>query len=298
MKATLKTNESLVAFIDILGFSDRVKGVRVTTELEHLISDIETIQQLFQHRPKDKETKDLHSWYKKEVLAFSDCVVVSLPFTSEAVESKGAFDALLSELEDIAYVQGTCVVEHNLFLRGAVDKGLWYRDQDTMVSPALARAYTLEADANMPVITLSEEVHSYFGNHPHRNFYNGEIDPFRKLFRKYSETKSGKTSYFIDYLAICAGSVNWLTDAQQYKDYKTADPDERQEIMDEGYQTNIRRWFTYHKEVIESAYHKANKKIVKEKYEWLMTYHNEVAFAYGLDKAYEASTEEDQWTQQ
>ena len=282
--------DSLVAFIDILGFSNRVKTVKEEADLESVISDIEIIQYEFEHRPQDHKKEDIHAWYKKEVLAFSDCVVVSLPFTSKAAQSQGTFDALLGEMTSFAFAQGTCVLEKNLFLRGAIDKGLWYRDEDTMVSPALARAYELEYEANMPVITLSDEVYSYFGNHPDRNYYSEDFDPFPNMFRKYDETKSGNAAYFIDYLHICAESLDWRTDKQQYLDYKEAGPDERYKIQNEGYRENARRWFTRHKDLIESAYNKSDEVDVKEKYKWLMGYHNDVVSNYGLDDDYLAST--------
>lgn len=47
---------------------------------------------------------------KNGLLAFSDCIVISVPLRSDLAEHEGTFDVLMSELTSFAWAQGACVL--------------------------------------------------------------------------------------------------------------------------------------------------------------------------------------------
>ena len=149
-----KAVEALVAFIDLLGFSERVLAVRSTDDLERLIDLIRTIRGHFDYQTSDPGTREAHAISKTEVLAFSDCVVVSIGLRSPATTTQGEFDIWGHDLLIMAHVQAVAVASGD-FLRGGLDKGLWYHDHaGILVSPALVQAYRLEQSAEYPILAV------------------------------------------------------------------------------------------------------------------------------------------------
>lgn len=271
----------ITAFLDVLGFGDRVLNACKIADIDAIARDIRKIQAEFDYKPKDKLTKEVHDNYKKTVLAFSDSVIVNVPLQSEMTEIEGTFDPLMSELHGMALAQGGCVTS-GLFLRGGVDLGWWYRRGSTLVSQSMVRAYKTESRANVPVIALTDELYKYFLKHAHRNFYSKDNDPVRNLLRRYkAQGPNGETSFwYLDYIKIYAESVDWITSKAQHQSYISAAPDDRQQIMDDGYRKNLTYWLSHHARTIEQAHERAKGECVKSKYAWLASYHNEVAAGF------------------
>jgi hypothetical protein len=73
----------ITAFLDILGCGDRILNAQTTADIDAVVTDIRTIQEHFEFRPKDKHVKEVHAGYKKTVLAFSDSVVVNVALKSK-----------------------------------------------------------------------------------------------------------------------------------------------------------------------------------------------------------------------
>jgi hypothetical protein len=109
--------EALVAFIDLLGFSERVLAVRSIDELGRLVDSIRGVRDHFDYQPSDPMTRETQRLSKTEVLAFSDCVVVSIGLKSPVTEAQGEFDTWGSDLLIMAHVQAVSVVSGH-FLRG------------------------------------------------------------------------------------------------------------------------------------------------------------------------------------
>lgn len=271
----------LTAFLDILGFGERVLNSRKISDIDAIARDIRKIQAEFDYKPKDALTREGHENYKKSVLAFSDSVIVNIPFQSDMTELEGTFDPLMSELHAMALAQGRCVTT-GLFLRGGVDLGWWYRRGATLVSQSMVRAYKTEGLVNVPVIALTDELYKYFSKHSHRNYYSEDNDPVHALLRQYSvQGEAGEvTFWYLDYIKIYAESIDWITSRAQHQSYIYAAPDEKQAIMDDGYKTNLTNWFSLHARVIEEAYEQAKNERVKNKYAWLAAYHNDVAVEF------------------
>lgn len=267
----------VTAFIDVLGFSDRILTAKDTIDIDPIAKDIRKIQSEFEFKPKDKFTKKIHSNYKKTVLAFSDSIVVNVDLESKMTGLAGTFDPLMSELSGMAISQCYCV-NSGFFLRGGVDLGWWYRRGSTLVSQSMVRAYKLERCAKVPVIALTDELYRFLWGHNDRNFYMENIEPLRQSLRFYC---NGSNSFwYLDYITIFADEIGWNPSPSQQESYRIAAPDEKQKIINEGRMTNLTIWFTHHARTVERAYQQAKDDHVKEKYEWLASYHNEIAPKY------------------
>src|SRR5258705_7170100 len=139
----------LFAFIALLGFSNRVEAITTEEQLRVSDDDVVYVQNEFEHKSSDKFIQEEHKIVGKSVLAFSDCLVISVPLRSQMADFQGTFDLLMSELNSYAWALGTCVLR-GIFLRGGVDLGFWYRRKDTLISPAMVLAYRLEHTALVP----------------------------------------------------------------------------------------------------------------------------------------------------
>jgi hypothetical protein len=271
----------ITAFLDILGFGERVLRSKKISDIDDIVKNVRKIQAEFDFAPSDGTVREVHKYYKKTVLSFSDSVVVNVPLESDMTESQGTFDALMSEISGMAFAQGQCVTK-GLFLRGGIDLGWWYRRGSTLVSQSLARAYKTEGTANVPVIALTADLYKFLSKHPHRGFYAEDIDPIRKSLRRYrADGPSGKVAFwYLDYISIYADSIDWITSRKQHQAYLAAAPNDKQQIMDDGYRKNLEAWFSRHARNIEQAHKRAGSESVRAKYVWLASYHNEVAPRY------------------
>lgn len=271
----------ITGFIDILGFGGRVLSAKRIDDIKDIKKLVQRIQSEFDFDTKDSLTKEVHSIYNKTILAFSDCVVVNIPLQSKATEYEGTFDPIMSELAGFAYAQGACA-QDKLFLRGGLDIGWWHQSGSTLISQSMVRAYKAEAKANVPVIALTNDLYNFFVNHKHRQFYSSDYDPVKRILRKYEEGEGDNRIefWYLDYISICVESIGWQRSKEQLHAYRSASPEEKGKIMNQGYRENIDYWLEHHARNIEAAYTNASNEKVKGKYEWLSEYHNEIAATF------------------
>ena len=271
-----KPSAGVTAFIDILGFGSRVLSAETESDIESIRKSVELIRGAFDHNTKDELTQRSQQLVGAEVLAFSDSIIVNVPLESDATKYSGTFDPLMSEISGFAYAQGMCVL-NGIFLRGAIDLGWWYRDGEVVISQSLTRAYKQESECCFPMISVTNELLEFLSTHHHRSYYAEEIEPVRTSF---SKTKVGSKEFtYIDYIRICVESVDWKTSKAQIASYRAASPEEKDQIVNDGYRTAIDSWLSDHAEQIRSA-HRASSGKVREKYEWLAGYHNTTAKQY------------------
>lgn len=243
---------SLVAFIDILGFAQKVLSIKTFADIRRVEGELNTVQKEFISDPKDKWEKLDVEITGREVFAFSDCIVYSVPLSSDLIELQGTFDALMSELNRIALAQATSVLK-GIFIRGGIDIGPWFRRADILISPAHVKAYRLEQTTCFPVIAVSEKTYRHFVDHPDRRCYAKGTDGIDFFFDKLRI--KGKEIAFLDYAAIAL-----------------ADAEDKSEAF---------LWLGYHKKSIEAAMGKATDKKVIRKYRWIVKYHNKHVKRYG-----------------
>src|SRR5262249_29377344 len=96
-----RLTQSFVAFIDLLGFGNRVRIAESPDELRTLYESLDAIRQQFEFRPQYESTREAQKAVAKRVLMFSDCVVVSIPIRSPFTKLTGAFDLFASELHGL-----------------------------------------------------------------------------------------------------------------------------------------------------------------------------------------------------
>jgi len=264
----------ITGFIDILGFGEKVLNAKTIDDITSIKSNIDRIQREFDFDTKDKWVSEVQKLNKSTVLAFSDCVVINIPLQSESTKYSGTFDPLMNELAGFASAQGACV-QDSLFVRGGLELGWWFQDGTTLISQSMVGAVKREESANVPVIALCNEIYTYFSDHKHRQLYSKDYDPIKSMFREY-KTENDRF-FYIDYISICVEELDWYRSKEQKDNYRNATPDKKKEIMNSGYQDNIDQWLCSHARNIESAAKLAPNTKVKSKYEWLASYHNEIA---------------------
>lgn len=273
--------DCLVAFVDILGMKDRVLKIRTKTDLLSVYDEIQFVQDEFGKRIKDADIRKYKKIAGKKVLAFSDCLVISVDFKSPLVEDMGTFDSLLSEIASIGLAQAICICDKKIFLRGGIDIGVWVFKEDILISPPLIRAYMLESEeTKYPVISVSKDAYTFFRKHPHKKFYADQQAPLR-VFRK--GNRNGKHFYFIDYLHIGFHSAaNWHSqeDLIRYKEEK--DNEKKMQIMDESYRKTEKSFLAAHKKAILHGLKSSRTNKIKKKYIWLRKYHNEFVDELGI----------------
>lgn len=275
----ITARRSVSAFVDILGFADTTLAVKSADDLVTLEKKVRFVQEAFEYNSKDKEVRESHAIYRKSVLAFSDCVVINLPLRSSITEAEGTFDPIMSELVSLAWAQCTCVFE-GVFLRGGISFGWWYRSGSRLVSSSLVHAYKHEQKAGMPILAITPELFDFLSKHKHRSFYSENVDPIWATFESFTHPVSREKIYFLDYLSIWLRSVDWMASRKDYEEYLATLPEMRQEIMNRGYERNLKKSLVFHKEAIEKALGDAKEESVRTKYEWLISYHNRIAKRY------------------
>jgi hypothetical protein len=209
-KGASKVSLSMVGFFDILGFSAKVEKVQSETELVEIADTVESIRKHFEFRSKNKNVRKLHQILGKQVLAFSDCVVMAVSVQTDFVRHEGIFDTFGSQIVDITYSQVQCIWD-GYFLRGGVDIGYWYYEKGLLVSSALIAAYKEERDrATYPVISISRKLYQLLKDDPGRGVYSKDADPFTDEFSSFTHPDRGRV-HFINYLRLAASSLDWAS---------------------------------------------------------------------------------------
>lgn len=284
---TARPSVALTAFIDLLGFSQQALSVRSVADLERLIKKVRVIRDYFDHEPTDPTTREAQRISKTEVLAFSDCVVISIGLDLPAIKVQGEFDIWAHDLHAMAYAQAQAVAAGHL-IRGGIDKGLWYHDREgVLVSPALVKAYRLEHAANYPVLAVGDALYKFLRDHPGRRAYSKDLDPIPRMFRSFTYD-AGTTFRYLNYIELLIYDVDWQFDQQTVQAYRAAPLGQRDAIAKKGLRRNVERFFRAHKKAIEAAYRRIIHKRIKSKYVFLRDYHNEMVKKYlpkskGLD---------------
>jgi hypothetical protein len=223
----------MVAFVDLLGFSDRVKAIKTPADFAAVEIDVRRAQEFFDHKPTDGTIKKVHQLTSKRVLAFSDCLAVSVATNSTLMKSQGAFDVLANEIWLLGLAQARCV-GHNIFLRGGVGLGFWHYRKDVIVSPAMVRAVDLEKAANVPMIAIDDGLYEFLDGHWGHHCYSPDIDPLVKHVRTFTDVPGGQHHRFIDYFLIWLDSVDGWISPEKKQAYDAADRDGRQLMREEA----------------------------------------------------------------
>ncbi len=169
--------KSFCAYIDILGFSDKIKANDLTffeTYLNVLNQELNYIEK----RHGLSGSKKVKEFALK---IFTDNFVFGHPWYEQSGEVE-----LGTIFEVLSHIQLT-FTKSNIFVRGAICMSDLYMDENIVLGPALIEAYKMESEkAIYPRIILSEDVINvvkehltYYGNNgsaPQNNEYLIDID--------------------------------------------------------------------------------------------------------------------------
>ena len=268
-------NTTMVAFIDVLGFKEKVLSVSSKEDLMTVYSEMSRVHRFFEIDPESSQMRDAYKAISKRVKTLSDAVVISIDFNSPVARISGILDTLAAELSLIALSQGESVT-NGIFLRGGVAMGYYFGQKDILISDAMVRAYISESQACYPVIAIDERFYHQFINDPGNSAYVEEIAPRNVLFDSLTNP-SGEIINFIDYLNLCIDACNdWYCKKDLDAYIVEQDDEKKMNIMAESYQKNQLCFVDAHAEAIKVQLAKNYPRSVKAKYEWLRDYHNDI----------------------
>ena len=161
--------DSIVVFLDILGFKNKVQTVRKKNEIKNLFdilfymnawntqNCINTFieEKDFLNEPYLKGKKINFDKIQKEIQIsyFSDSLVITLPYCN-----KDFIDKVFLVIRATAYLCSKLAITNN-FIRGGITIGKMFHETNIFFGPAFLEAYRLESEiANYPRIILSNQL--------------------------------------------------------------------------------------------------------------------------------------------
>lgn len=177
---------SYCAFLDVLGFSERMRASYQNKEANKLLQQF--------HTTFDNQIKILKSDEKESFLyfkSFSDNILLAYPRFSRDMESEFGFI-----LWSISAYQFEMALQ-GFFIRGGLSVGQLFIDDNSVYGQALLDAYELESKiAINPIIVLCNKTMSLVDQH--LSYYSDNSAP---QMRDILVNADGR--YFINYLSEC-----------------------------------------------------------------------------------------------
>jgi hypothetical protein len=177
---------SYCAFLDILGFSARLRASYRANEEDDLLQQF--------HKIFDRRINSLKSEVNESLLyfkSFSDNVLLAHPQFSEDLESEFGF--ILWSILEYQYEMAL----QGFFIRGGLSVGKLFVDENSVYGEALLDAYELETNVAVnPVVVLSDDAMKLVDLH--LSYYMGESAPQAR-----SVLVNADGRYFINYLSEC-----------------------------------------------------------------------------------------------
>jgi hypothetical protein len=177
---------SFCAFLDVLGFSARIRASAKNNEANELLQQFHAI---FDRRIKKiKSENDESLLYSK---SFSDNVLLAHPDFSGDMESEFAF--ILWSISEYQFA----MAKEGFFIRGGLSVGQLFIDDNSVYGEALLDAYELESKTAVnPIVVLCDDTMKLVDEH--LTYYTGESAPQE---RDVLVNADGR--YFINYLSEC-----------------------------------------------------------------------------------------------
>lgn len=282
LETPIKSDFCLVAWIDILGFSHQLQSVKSDADLQAAYHKM-----LFVHEWLNKESAsddpeevaEGNNIQGRSVLALSDGLVVTACLSAAAPGLYSPFDLAMSLIDQIIMAQAACAME-GIFLRGGISLGLFYFENDILLSPALVHSYKLESErATYPVILITPETVAALRRLRGLEAYVDGSDPSSDYFLPFKAPyqRKGERFYCLDYVRYLAAPDNYffdsLADRDAYAD-RTRSDEERQRIFNESHDKSALKALQRHQRQLIEAHREAPSDKIRSKYRWLIRYHN------------------------
>ena len=163
------TQKSVVAFLDVLGFSQRMKDAYEQHSAAHLLTEFRAaLDCAYQHFSDhvterilgaEQAAKEAASWHVK---AFTDNIVIGYPIFAREPDAEAELGSLLLAIRDYQLE----MTVRGFFLRGGVSIGELYMDDEIVFGDALIEAYETEQRvARDPRIVISKSAQGYVRQH-------------------------------------------------------------------------------------------------------------------------------------
>ncbi|MFC3651301.1 hypothetical protein ACFONN_07085 [Dyella humi] len=174
---------SYCAFLDVLGFSERISASFKDGCGDELLQKFHAILQNRIDSLKNDSNESL-LYFK----SFTDNVILAHPRFSDDMESEFGF--ILWSLSEYQFE----MAKHGFFIRGGLSVGDLFVDENSVYGPALIEAYSLESKiAVNPVVVLSDDAMGLVLHHC--GYYAGNSSPQEKDVLVGSDGR-----FFINYL--------------------------------------------------------------------------------------------------
>ncbi len=227
--------KSFCAYMDILGFSDKI----LRNDLDFFNSYLDVLHEELKYLEDMHDLSGKNEFKNFELKIFTDNFVFGHPWYDEYGESElgNIFDVL-------SHIQFT-FTKSNIFIRGAVSLSDLFMDSNVVLGPGIIESYKLESEkAIYPRIILSEQVSSVVNKHI--GFYADKQGSLQN--EEYLIDFDGY--YFINYLLVL------LRDRERNQEF-------------------VVKELSLHKTVIvENLEATKDAFRVFEKYAWVANYHN------------------------
>jgi hypothetical protein len=179
--------EYLIAYLDILGFSDLVENAN-TRKAKKNIEDMLNLVQGISEQFNKKRIKNCYINLK--VLAISDTIIISTPYKDKNIRF------LFAAVSALAY---QLVFFNKLLLRGGVAKGELKHQGNLIYGKAYLRACKLEKEAIYPRIIVDKNLIEDLYNKKILEKHNFGISAFSEPSSLWIE-HDNDSNYFIDFL--------------------------------------------------------------------------------------------------
>lgn len=171
----------LVAWVDVLGFSDQIKAADDEDKFQTIYRRILSIQDAFSKDSASPEPaqREMNESFGMRVIALSDGLVMTLELEGFEDHPWSLGERIRSFLHEVRLAQATCVTLGN-FLRGGIAVGKFYFENEILLSPAFVKAYEMETKkAVVPVILIEKPIAATLRAWATEN----DEDPVTDLFR-------------------------------------------------------------------------------------------------------------------
>lgn len=231
---------SFCAFLDVLGFSERILACDKNGRADELLGSFHQILAESIAPLKKNAKKDQLSYFK----SFTDNVVLACPDMTDDMDVDDMEFASGIIFSDISRYQLQMALK-GFFIRGGLALGPLFMDENSVYGSALIEAHRLESKVAInPCVVLCDKAMRLVDEHI--GYYYRENPPQRKSLLKGQDGR-----YFVNYLSECIND--------EYRDREHLDV----------------KSLRLHKEQIELALKNyAAVPTVFSKFSWLAAYHN------------------------
>jgi len=154
-----KFNEKyVVAFLDILGFGNYVKGLNDENKIKGIINFLNILKKL--EKPYKEESNSGFT-IKLGYVNFSDSVIVYAPINLESPILNSILNLLFV---NVGFIQAATLESFGLPIRGGISTGRFY-DENIFFGDGLVNAYELESkEAKHPRVIIDKNLEDYIKN--------------------------------------------------------------------------------------------------------------------------------------